>query len=306
MNSMSASGDFVKRDELLAPHTTFGIGGRADYFARPRTEDELRAVVYAAQQNRLPVFLLGGGSNLLVSDLGVRGVVVRLDQGWFSVSSVSGNRMRFGAGVPLPGLVMTAARMGLDGVVGLAGIPGSAGGALVMNAGGRLGSIGDAVARVRIMDWTGAVRDLSAAECRFEYRGSALQEFIVIEGEFELKRGDPAQIVKRSREFLREKVSSQPYSERSAGCVFKNPPGDSAGRLIDELGLKGWTIGPAMVSDQHANFIVNLGGAKAAHVIALATLVRRRVQRAYGVLLGYEIKLWDESPAAARDAARAA
>jgi UDP-N-acetylmuramate dehydrogenase len=241
------------------------------------------------------VRLLGGGSNVLVRDNGFAGVVVQLRGPGFEQATIDGTSVTVGGGASLPRLVMTCARRGLGGLAGLAGVPGSVGGALRMNAGGRHGDIGRWVEWVDVVDRNGAFRRLAGAEAGFTYRNSALRDLIVVACGLELPAQDRGELLRQVKDFTRAKAAAQPMGARSAGCVFKNPPGDAAGRLIDGVGAKGWRRGDAVISGRHANFIVNEGGATAAEVLGLADDVRRAVRERHGLNLEYEIDIWKEA-----------
>ncbi len=267
-------------DAPLARRTTIGVGGPADCLAEPRDEDELAAVFRAARENGLPVKILGSGANLLVRDEGVRGVVVRLAR----LDRRDG--LHVGAGFSLPRLVKAAAAEGLAGLEGLAGVPATVGGAIVMNAGGRHGEIGAAVRYVDVMTPQGEFRRRDRDEMGFRYRGAALGGDVVTAVGFDLRPdGD---VRARYESVLSSKKAAQPLDRRSAGCMFRNPPGLSAGKIIEECGLKGARVGGASVSRKHANFIVNEGGATASDVLRLIDYVRDRVP----VALELEVQVW--------------
>ncbi len=274
----------------LARFTTFGIGGPARHFLCPRDVPELAALVAALAAADVPLRVLGGGSNVLASDEGVDGAVVRL-AGDFARLAFEGRRVDAGAAVPLARLVRECAERGLSGVEGLVGIPGTVGGALVMNAGGRWGRIGDVVETARVLGACGA-QSLTREEAGFRYRGSALSGRIVLGAGLLMKESDPAQVAAWTCEYYEAKKAGQDMTARSAGCVFKNPDGRSAGALIDQAGLKGARVGDAEVSAVHANYIVNTGTATARDVLALVEVVRKGVREAFNVELELEIELW--------------
>ncbi|HOX07788.1 MAG TPA: UDP-N-acetylmuramate dehydrogenase [Planctomycetota bacterium] len=293
---MSFSSDFddiVTRGFPLGKATTFGIGGPAEMLARPRSAEELGRLLAAAGAEGLPVRLLGGGSNLLVADEGVKGLVVRLAGKAFASLEQAPAGLSAGAGVPLARLVREAASAGLSGVENLAGIPGSVGGALVMNAGGKYGYIGDVVEEVRALESSGRPLVLGRAECGFGYRSSKLRGLTVTGARLALTPDRPEAVAERTRKVRAEKRRAQPMNRPSAGCVFKNPRPDlPAGRLIDELGFKGRRVGGAAVSDLHANYIVNLGGARCAEVLELIAAIREAASRERGIGLELEVEIW--------------
>ena len=275
----------------LAPLTTFRIGGPARYLFRAQSEAQLGEILVRLEDNGIGFRVLGGGSNILVDDAGYPGAVIRLDGGLAGID-FNGARATVGAGALLARLVAECARRGLAGVECLAGIPGTAGGALVMNAGGRHGYVGPLVRSVSVFDGA-RLREVAGADAAFSYRSSSFAGKVVGSAELEL-RPFPAQAVAAStREIMLEKRRLQPLSAASAGCVFRNPPnGPPAGALIDRAGLKGAWVGGARVSQMHANYIVNAGGATAADVKRLIEKVRAAVSAKFGVELELEIDLW--------------
>jgi UDP-N-acetylmuramate dehydrogenase len=289
---LESCGQIVERGRPLGPLTTFGIGGPAEYFVTPRDEAELRAAIRCCTEDAIPIHVLGNGSNVLVPDEGISGAIIQLDPKGFSGVTVDENRLLAGASTRLPVLMGHAARAGLSGLEPLAGIPGWVGGAMKMNAGGAQGDIGEVTERVKVMDMQGRVLDRRHDELAFRYRGSDLRDQLVIEAEFRLAVVDEHHVRSRMREILTARKASQPMNLRSAGCVFKNPPGTMAGLLIDEAGLKDARIGGAEVSSKHANFIVAGPGATAKDVQHLIDLVRDKVRERTGLLLELELEIW--------------
>jgi UDP-N-acetylmuramate dehydrogenase len=275
----------------LSAYTTLGVGGPADEMAFPRTAEEAAAVVRRCAARDVPWRALGQGSNLLVDDAGVRGVVVHTRE-LRTLRFGPDGRVTAGAGLPTSVLLAESRRRGLGGLECLVGYPASVGGAARMNAGGRWGETGARVEEVVAVDPSGEIVRLSAADCAFGYRRSSLGRRLVVEVVFRLPEVDPAPYRTRIESIHREKSAAQPLSEPSAGCVFRNPAGASAGRLIDEAGLKGRSLGGAMVSTVHGNFIVNRGGAAAADVLRLIDAVRDEVLRRFGVTLETEVEIW--------------
>lgn len=267
-------------DHPLAPYTTLKVGGPAEFFVEPRTPEELARVVHAARECDVPWRVLGSGANLLVRDEGVPGAVLRLTR--------LGRRegLHVEAGYSLPRLVKETVSEGLAGLECLAGVPATIGGAVAMNAGGRHGELASAVRSVDVLTPEGAVRTLRGADVGFRYRGTALGRAVVLAADFDL-RPEPA-ARERYEAILGDKKRSQPLGSPNAGCMFKNPPGDHAGRLIDQCGLKGERVGRARVSRKHANFIVNEGGATAGDILGLIDRIRRKVP----VPLELEVLLW--------------
>lgn len=279
--------------ESLAPYTSFRIGGIAQVLLTPRTEVELKKTVLFCQKYELKPLLLGGGSNLLIVQE-VLPLVVSLRK--FRTLSFDEDTVYAGAGVPLCSLVRNTIKRGLGGLEVLGGIPGTVGGALAGNAGGRWEGkrvdIGDFVEEVRVLDLTTDFRWLPRSAIEFGYRSSSLSDFIIVEAAFQLKPIPASELEARYRAALDQKKQSQPLKARSAGCIFKNPPEIPAWRAIQQAGLVGKKIGAAMVSKKHANFIVNLGGARGVDVWNLIEYVRTQVKRLCGIDLILEVKTW--------------
>jgi UDP-N-acetylmuramate dehydrogenase len=283
---------FVREREPLNIHTWLHIGGPADYFAEPRSREELRAVIVRAAEQGLAVRLLGGGSNILVRDEGVAGVVVRLDAPAFAEIQVNGEVVRAGGGAKLGHVISTAVGNGLAGLEPLVGIPGSIGGALHVNAGTRGGDLGQWTARAVVMTRAGEIIEHDRQDMVFAYRQSSLDELAILEAEFKLESENPDELTKRMQKQWIVRKAAQPLGHQCAGQVFRNPRGMSAGMLIDQAGLKGTRIGAAEVSDRHANFIVAEPNCSSKDVIALIELMRERVADRLGVELETDIEIW--------------
>ncbi|HHT9118024.1 MAG TPA: UDP-N-acetylmuramate dehydrogenase [Candidatus Hypogeohydataceae bacterium YC38] len=282
----------IRYKQPLRSYTSFGVGGPAEVFAEPITRAELQGVLDFGKGQDLDIFTLGRGSNILVGDKGVSGLVVHLPDKSFNRVERRGSEMVVEAGVSLPLLIQKAADQGLGGLEVLVGIPGSLGGAVAMNAGGRYGTIEPLVKGVTTIGYDGEFHYYKRGDVSFGYRSSSLSDEIILEVELELSKDDKADIRKRMEGIHQEKNRTQPLSSRSAGCVFKNPEGCSAGALIDRSGLKGTQVGGAAVSTKHANFIINRGSATAAHILELIHNIREEVKKRFGVLLELEIKIW--------------
>jgi len=281
----------IHRDEPLAKHTTLRVGGPADVYVEPVSEADLAGVVKFCGERELPFFVIGRGSNLLVRDGGFRGVVICLAHESFSRIEIDGERLRCGAGAKLKDVAVEAKRNGLSGVEFLEGIPGSVGGALRMNAGAMGGATFDAVESVRLMDFAGHVRELAPREMSVEYRSCAvLKTNIALGVVFKCKSAPRGEIEQRMKAFNEKRWESQPTAP-SAGCTFKNPEKIPAGKLIDELGLKGTRVGGAVVSAEHGNFIVNDGQATARDVLDLIAILKARVKEARGIELHTEVEI---------------
>lgn len=281
--------------EPMTKHTSFHIGGPAELMAQPQSEAELQSLLLKAAEAAVPVTLVGNGSNLLVRDKGIRGLVIKLGSMLRDIK-VSGNVLTFGSGVSLAQASKKAAELGLSGMEFAVGIPGSIGGAVYMNAGAYDGEMSKVVKSVRVMDAAGEVSELSAGELDFGYRHSALQgsSKIVTSVTVELVAGDKQAIAEKMADFSNRRITKQPLELPSAGSMFKRPPGYFAGTLIDQTGLKGYTVGGAQVSTKHAGFVVNIGGATAADVLQLISDVQAKVFAAHGVHLEPEVLVLGE------------
>ena len=281
----------IRRNESLAKHTTLRVGGPADVYVEPASEEDLAGVVKFCNEHDLPFFVIGRGSNLLVRDGGVRGVVICLAHASFSRIEISGERLHCGAGAKLKNVAVEAKRNGLSGVEFLEGIPGSVGGALRMNAGAMGGATFDAVESVRLMDFAGHVRELAPKEMSVEYRScAALKTNIALGVVFKCRPAPRGEIEQRMKAFNEKRWESQPAAP-SAGCTFKNPEKIPAGKLIDELGLKGTRVGGAVVSAEHGNFIVNDGNATARDVLELIAILKQRAKKERGIDLHMEVEI---------------
>ncbi|OAI27594.1 UDP-N-acetylenolpyruvoylglucosamine reductase [Methylosinus sp. R-45379] len=278
-------------NEPLAPLTWFRVGGPAQLLFSPADEADL-AYFLARLPREIPVTVIGLGSNLIVRDGGVPGVVVRLTaKGFGAIAVEEGERIRVGAAVPDVKLARAAADAGIDGLAFYRGIPGGVGGALRMNAGAHGGETKDALIEARGVDRAGNLRIYTNADLGFSYRHSdAPDDMIFTQALYQGRKGDPAAILAEMERITQAREASQPIREKTGGSTFANPPGHKAWQLIDEAGCRGLVIGDAQVSEMHCNFLVNRGQATAADVEALGEEVRRRVQEKSGVLLRWEIK----------------
>ncbi len=283
-------GTRLRFGEPLAKHTHFGIGGEATAYIEVSTIDDLATLAHFHREWKVPVAVIGKGSNLLVSDEGFNGISIRLI-GELANMNVDGNIVTVGAGQSLPRLSKIMSKSGLSGVEFALGIPGSVGGALIMNAGAWGSSFGDVVTDVTVMQNTGELIKLTHDEAHFEYRHSGLEAyFCIIVATLKLHHGDIDTITERMNTLFKQKIETQPFVEENAGCMFKNPSGDSAGRLIDISGLKGHRIGGAEVSTVHGNFILNLDNATANDVLDLVAYIQKHVQEKTGISLQTEVK----------------
>ena len=281
----------VLYDEPMSRHTSYRIGGPADVMVCSRSVQGIQAALRIAREYGVPVFILGGGSNLLVRDGGLRGMVLNL-YGVLKEMRAEGEEVTAGGGAKVTALVNFCARRGLAGLEPMAGVPGSVGGALKGNAGAFGATISDHLAAVRVLEQTGEERVLSREALRFAYRQSSLTEGdVVVSATFRLRQDDAAALQQKVVQILAERKAKQPVEWRSAGSVFKNPPGNFAGRLIEGAGLKGTRVGDAMISPKHGNFFLNLGRATAKDVLALIALAQERVREQSGVSLELEVRV---------------
>lgn len=280
----------TKFDELMSKHTSFGVGGPARVFISPTDIEQIKEIYLLCQENKLPVFILGNGTNLLVSDKGVDGVVIKPA---LTGISLSGSNIEVETGYALSHLVIKMINEGLGGLEGLAGVPGTVGGAVIMNAGGKYGTIGNYVSSVMGLNRFGEETIIDKSRITFGYRTSSLKgKLLILSVNLRLTKSNPAELKENFQGILKEKNLSQPLAERSAGCAFKNPPQEYAGALIEKAGLKGYAIGGAKVSEKHANFIVNTGNATAKDIIALMKYIRETIKSKLGISLESEIEIW--------------
>lgn len=280
---------FLENVEMKA-HTSFRVGGKARYFAKPESAEEVVLSKEFAKENGMPLFVLGRGSNVVVSDTGFDGVIVQLGKP-FSEFKFDGETLSAGAGTSLSMLARAGATLGLSGMHLLAGIPGSVGGAVSMNAGAYGQEISQTLESVQFLGEDNSIQEFSAEECQFGYRDSAFRESgkILLNATFSLKRGQAAELLAEQKKVLEERRKKQPLEYPSAGSMFKRPENAFPGALIEQAGLKGLCVGGAEVSTKHANFIVNTGNASAEDVFKLSELVREKVFQDSGVRLEREV-----------------
>ena len=294
LSSRVSVATIIRESEPLARKTTLRVGGPADIFVEPASERDLSEAILFCSQRALPFFILGRGSNLLIKDKGFRGMVISMNHEFFSRIAVEGQAMSCGAGTKLKSVAMEARRQNITGFEFLEGIPGTVGGALRMNAGAMGGATFDLVRSVRMMDFSGRVSEKKPAEIPVSYRNCPLlKSHVAISAQLGGRAGLRENIETTLREFCQKRWKSQPAAP-SAGCIFKNPATISAGKLIDELGLKGTRVGGARVSAEHGNFIVNDESATAANVLELIDIVRLRARAERGVELETEVEIIGE------------
>ena len=278
-------------NEPMTSHTTFRIGGPADYFVMPETVEELANVLKLCKEENTPYFILGNGSNLLVGDKGFRGVVIQLYKN-FDGLSIEGTKITAKSGAMLIRVAKEAGKAGLTGLEFASGIPGTIGGAMVMNAGAYGGEMKDVVTSVTVLTKDGDIKTLSGDEMNFRYRGSVVEDegYIVLEAVMELKEGNLEEIQARMDELSVQRRTKQPIEYPSAGSTFKRPEGYFAGKLIQDAELRGYQVGGAQVSEKHCGFVINAGGATAADVMQLMQDVSDKVMEQFGVTLEPEVK----------------
>ena len=293
MSIFSGLDEIVETNHPLAEHTWYGLGGPADYFIRPKTLEQLKEAVQRCNENNIPIYVMGFGSNLLISDDGLRAAVIKLEAEQFAQTQFDGEQVTAWAGAELSKLVLTCVREGLSGIEALTGIPGSIGGAVKMNAGGNFGDFGAAVETVTLMDAQGGVFEKSKPELVFDYRRTNITARFILNAVLKLNSADPEQILRTVKEIWIFKKNSQPLNTKNSGCIFKNPRGVSAGALIDRTGLKGLQIGGATVSEKHANFITAQEGCASRDVSRLIEAVKQRVKERFDIELELEIEIWN-------------
>jgi len=282
----------IKTKVNLAGYTSFKIGGPAEYFLEPKNLKELQLALSFARDTGLRVFILGAGSNILVSDSGLKGLVIKLSANSFNWVYCQGGCVVVSSGLRLNQLISFAANQGLGGLEFLAGIPGSLGGSLMGNAGAWGNSIGQLVEQLGVLDYNGKLKILSSNQLKFGYRKSNLGKYIILWVKLKLFRKNKKVIAARIKKYLLQRKEAQSNSAPNAGCIFKNPEQDSAGRLIDLCGLKGKTKGGAVISSRHANFILNKAKAKSRDILFLMDLIQGKVKERFKVNLEPEIKIW--------------
>lgn len=293
MNIFSGLETIVETNYPLAKHTWYGLGGPADYFLRPQNVEQLKEVIRRCAENSIRIYVIGFGSNLLISDDGLRAAVIALEAEQFKQTKFDGELITAWAGADLSKLVLTCVKKGLSGIEALTGIPGSIGGAVKMNAGGNFGDIGAAVETVTLMDNQGNVFEKGKPELMFEYRRTNINAKFILNTKMKLTAVDPDQIIRTVKEIWIYKKNNQPLNTKNSGCIFRNSRGVSAGALIDRTDLKGLQIGGAKVSEKHANFIVAEKGCKSRDVMKLIDTIKQRVKQQFDTELELEIEIWN-------------
>lgn len=288
--------EHIRVQEPMEAHTTLHIGGKADYFVTPADIEEIRQLVMLCKQERMPYYIIGNGSNLLVSDLGYRGLILQLGDGFSEIWYKENDCITAKAGVLLARLANAAAEYSLTGLEFASGIPGTLGGAVAMNAGAYDGEMKQCLTGARVLDEEGNVIELKKEELELGYRTSILQKknYILLEADLQLSKGDMAAIRQRMNELNAQRREKQPLEKFSAGSTFKRPTGYFAGKLISDAGLRGYRVGGAAVSEKHCGFLINLDNATAKDFLTLIEDVIRIVEEKFGVRLEPEVKFLGE------------
>jgi UDP-N-acetylmuramate dehydrogenase len=293
MNIFNGLEEIVETDYPLAKRTWYGLGGAADYFIRPKTVRQLTEVVRRCNKNNIRIYAMGFGSNLLISDEGLRGAVIKLEAEQFAQIEFDGEEVTAWAGAELSKLVLTCVKKGLSGIEALTGIPGSVGGAVKMNAGGNFGDFGSSVETVTLMDSDGNVFEKSKPELVFDYRRTNITAKFILSARLKLNESDSEQIMRTVKEIWIYKKNNQPLNTKNSGCIFRNPQGGSAGALIDRASLKGLRIGGAVVSEKHANFIIAEKECTSSDVMRLIEAIQQKVKEQFDIELELEVEIWD-------------
>lgn len=284
--------EIFKYDVPMQRYTSFRTGGAAEIFVEPGNTSELKKVLQFCKDEQKKVFIFGKGTNLLVNDNGVKGVVIHLGGVEFKKIERNGRYVSSGAGANLPQLIRKTALWGLGGLEVLVGIPGTVGGAVMMNAGGKYGDISDTISALTTITFDGKITNLNRKDVEFAYRGCNLSKQIVVNVEFTLKESRKEELLEKMDEIYKEKKEKQPLSTFNAGSIFKNSHHFKAAELIDKANLKGQKVGGAVVSEKHANFIVNTGNATSADIFELIKIIKETIKKKYNVSLEQEIQIW--------------
>lgn len=285
----------IKLDEPMKKHISFRVGGPADILVKPTTEQQLSDIIKLIKKENVPYLIIGNGSNLLIKDGGIRGVVIEISNN-FNHFEIEGKKVKIQAGALLSVVGKAVLREELKGFEFAAGIPGTLGGALAMNAGAYGGEMKDIVKSVKLMDTDGNIFEFTNEDMEFGYRRSILSktDYIVLSAEIELEKGNHEEIKATMMDFTQRRVTKQPLSLPSAGSTFKRPEGHFAGKLIEDSGLRGLTLRGAQVSEKHCGFVVNLGNAKAKDLLELMYVVKSTVNAKFGIMLEEEVKILGE------------
>lgn len=283
---------FVTENVPLARFTWYRIGGPARYLIQPRSIEELQEAARRCTQANIPIYVMGLGANLLICDQGVDGAVFKLNEEFWRRVKFTGNLLEVGAGVDMQKLLVRTVREGKSGLECLAGIPGTIGGGIRMNCGGKFGDIGSVISTVTVMDSQGNIFLRTKDDLVFDYRRTNIVAPFILGATIELEEDNPDAIMSRTKEIWMYKRNTQPLNTKNCGCIFKNPRGLSAGALIDQSGLKGLRVGGAEVSSKHANFIVAHKGCSSEDVLKLIKIIKERVYDKHQVVLESEVRIW--------------
>ncbi len=284
--------DVVEENAPLARYTWYRIGGPARWLIRPQSLEQLQEAARRCAESQIRTFILGLGANLLVDDGGVDGAVFRLDADYWRRVQFNGNLVEVAAGADMQRLLLRTVRQGLAGIECLAGIPGTVGGGIRMNAGGKFGDIGSIVSSVQVMDAEGNLFERHKDDLVFDYRSTNISAPFILSAVLDLQEDDPDRIMRKTKEIWMYKRNTQPLNTKNAGCIFKNPRGLSAGALIDQAGLKGLRIGGAEISAKHANFVIAHPGCCAEDVLSIVKIIREKVFEKNQIHLESEIQMW--------------
>lgn len=291
-NPFSGLEGIVEQNVPLSRYTWYRIGGPARWFIRPSSIEDLQEAARRCAESNIRPYVLGFGANLLVSDAGVDGAVFRLDRDFWRRCEFGDNKVEVGAGMDMQKLLLRTIRQGRAGAECLAGIPGTIGGGIRMNAGGKFGDIGSVVQSVQVMDNYGNLYERHKDDLVFDYRNTNISATFILGATLNLEEEDPERILRKTKEIWMYKRNTQPLNTKNAGCIFKNPRGLSAGALIDQAGLKGMRIGGAEISAKHANFIIAHPGCTADDVMTMVKLIREKVFDRNQIHLESEVQIW--------------
>lgn len=294
-DKLKSIAEIVILNEPMSEHTTFKIGGPADYFVSVTKESEISDAILWAKENNIPYMIIGNGSNMLVSDKGIRGLVIEVGKNFADISC-EGEKIYVQAGALLSRVAKTAMNESLTGMEEISGIPGTIGGAIYMNAGAYGGEIKNVIETVTYLDCDGEIKTVTADECEFGYRTSIFEtgDKVILSTVLKLKKGNPDEIKEKMADFTNRRKTKQPLAYPSAGSTFKRPEGHFAGALVENAGLKGYTVGKAQISELHAGFVINIGGATCEDVLGVIRYAQKIVKEKYDVCLEPEIRLVGE------------
>jgi len=291
-NPFSGLETCVSENVPMAKYTWYRIGGPARWFIQPNSVEELQETVRRCAESNIRIYVLGLGANVLISDDGIAGAVFRLDSEFFRKVQIKKNQLEVGAGTDMQKLLLRSIRQGLSGIECLAGIPGTMGGGIRMNAGGKFGDIGSIVHSIQVMDSHGNIYQRLKDDLVFDYRTTNISATFILGATLDLEEEEPERILRKTKEIWMYKRNTQPLNTKNAGCIFKNPRGLSAGALIDQAGLKGMRVGGAEISTKHANFVIAHPGCTANDILSTIKLIREKVFDRNQIHLESEVQIW--------------